>query len=177
MLSDDEKRAAYNRYGADFERIRTGGFQSQRIGGPSFEGLDLEQIFGGRGGGVFENGFSDFFEQMMGGAARGGGRARGGRGAAGGPRAAQPTAGENLRHELEITLHKAMTVVPPSSMCIRPAFAQVVGQHSTGIESAPRCDCAAKDRHRPNGGPPGDLILVIKVLSTAISNETVATLS
>jgi len=68
VLSDDEKRAAYDRYGADFEKIRGTGYQP---GAADFEGLDLEQIFGGRGGQTQFDGFSDFFEQLMGG---GGGR-------------------------------------------------------------------------------------------------------
>ncbi|MEO1527577.1 MAG: DnaJ domain-containing protein, partial [Planctomycetota bacterium] len=44
VLSDDEKRAAYDRYGADFERIRGGGHPGAAGG---FDGLDLDQIFGG----------------------------------------------------------------------------------------------------------------------------------
>ena len=70
VLSDEDKRAAYDRYGADFEKIRSGGWQPGAGGGPSFDGLDLEEIFGGAGGGrggfQFEGGFADFFEQLMG---------------------------------------------------------------------------------------------------------------
>ena len=78
VLSDEEKRSAYDRYGADFEKVRSGGFQPG-AGGASFDGLDLESIFGGAGrrGGTqgFEGGFSDFFEAMMGGGAGGRGGA------------------------------------------------------------------------------------------------------
>ncbi len=64
VLSDEEKRAAYDRYGADFEKIRGTGFDPRGGGGSGggggaagFEGLDLEQIFGsrGRGGGNSTN--------------------------------------------------------------------------------------------------------------------------
>ncbi len=155
VLSDDEKRAAYNRYGADFERIRTGGFNPNASGGPSFDGLDLEQIFGGRGGGGFENGFSDFFEQMMGGAARGGGRARGGRSGAGSARPAQPTAGENLRHELEITLHKAMTGGPTEFYVHSPNGSHKLSVNiPPGIESGTKMRLRGKGAPSPNGGPP-----------------------
>ena len=47
VLSDDEKRAAYDRYGADFEKIRSSGYQP---GTGGFDGLDLDQIFGGARG-------------------------------------------------------------------------------------------------------------------------------
>jgi curved DNA-binding protein len=94
VLSDDEKRAAYDRYGADFEKVRSGGFNPD-AGGASFEGLDLESIFGaaGRGGDArgFEGGFSDFFEAMMGGGAGGRGGTRGGA-----RRPTQPTRGSNV---------------------------------------------------------------------------------
>ena len=104
VLSDDEKRAAYDRYGADFEKIRGTGYQP---GAGGFDGLDLEQIFGRGGGGgggqpQFE-GFSDFFEQLMGGGAR-----RGPGPAAGRRRAAPPQRGANVRYELEIPLQTAV---------------------------------------------------------------------
>ena len=37
VLSDEEKRAAYDRYGADFEKIRSSGYQP---GAGGFDGLD-----------------------------------------------------------------------------------------------------------------------------------------
>ena len=67
VLSDDEKRAAYDQYGADFEKIRGGGFHP---GAGGFDGLDLEQIFGRGGGQPQFDGFGDFFEQLVGGGRR-----------------------------------------------------------------------------------------------------------
>jgi len=165
VLSDEEKRAAYNRYGADFERIRTGGYQpSASGGGPQFDGLDLEQVFGGRGGGQgFENGFSDFFEQILGGA----GGPRGGRP---GPRpgarrqAATPTAGRNTRHEVSIPLQKAITggstefhirgVGGPQNLSVNIPV---------GIESGTKMRLRGKGEPSLTGGPTGDLILVVNV--------------
>ena len=108
VLSDDDKRAAYDRYGADFEKMRQGGFHPS-AGAGGFDGLDLDQIFGaGRGGGPqFEGGFADFFEQILGGAGPGGARTGGPQG----PRrrrAAPPARGSNIRHELELPLHTAV---------------------------------------------------------------------
>jgi len=78
VLKDDEKRAAYDRFGhAAFEQGGGGGF-----GGGGFEG------FGG--------GFSDIFEEMFGGG--GGGRGRG---------QEQSGRGSDLRFNMEITLEEA----------------------------------------------------------------------
>ncbi len=62
-LGDPEKRAGYDRYGADFERMRSGGWSPQSGGGAGFEGVDLESLFGGGE----EPAFLIFFEQLVGG--------------------------------------------------------------------------------------------------------------
>jgi len=162
VLSDEEKRAAYNRYGSDFEKIRSGGFNPGTAGGASFEGLDLEQIFGGRGGGGgagFENGFSDFFEQMTGG--RGGTRGPGPRG---GARRAAPTPGENIRHEIQIPLQKAMTG-GATEFYVRSASAspKLSVNIPQGIESGTKMRLRGKGEPSASGGPAGDLILVVNV--------------
>lgn len=82
VLKDDEKRAAYDRFGhAAFEQGGPGGFG----GGP-----------GGFGGGEgFGGGFSDIFEEMFGGGGRGhGGQEQSGR-------------GSDLRFNMDITLEEA----------------------------------------------------------------------
>jgi curved DNA-binding protein len=163
VLSDPEKRAAYDRYGADFEKVRSSGFNpAAGAGGASFEGLDLEQIFGGaRGGGGFQNGFSDFFEQLMGAGATGGG---GGRSAGRRPRPAAPAVGDNIRHELHIPLKKALTggqhefYLPADAGRQKIAFSV-----PAGIESGSKMRLRGKGYASPSGGPAGDLILVIHV--------------
>ena len=62
---------------------------------------------GAAGGNAQFDGFSDFFEQLMGGAAGPGRAAAGGRAHRAGRRAAPPARGANLRHELEIPLQTA----------------------------------------------------------------------
>lgn len=171
VLSDADKRAAYDRYGADFEKVRSSGFNpAAGAGGASFEGLDLEQIFGGArgGGGGFQNGFSDFFEQLMGsGAAAGGGHGGGRGGGAGGgrrTRQAEPTVGENIRHELHLPLKKALTggqhefYLPADLGRQKIAFSV-----PPGIESGSKMRLRGKGYASPSGGPAGDLILVIHV--------------
>jgi molecular chaperone DnaJ len=80
VLSDSQKRGAYDRYGkAAFENGGGGG-------GAGFEG------FGAAFGDIFEDLFGDF----MGGGRRGGGRGR-----------AQATRGADVRHDIELTLEDA----------------------------------------------------------------------
>ncbi len=172
VLSDEEKRPAYDRYGSDFEKIRGGGggggggFPGGQA--PGFDGLDLEQIFGsqgGRGGGGdagynFEGGFGEFFEQMM---AGGGGGARGGPG--GGRRTASPTQrgpvkGSNIRHELEL---------PLSLVVLGGKTEFYLNEEKLAITVPPGVADGAKMRLReqgapsPNGGARGDLIVVIRI--------------
>src|SRR6185369_7825460 len=80
VLKDDQKRAAYDRYGA-------AAFENGGGGGP------------GRGAGGFDfgSGFADIFEEMFG--AMGGG--------AGARRQQQAARGADLRYNLEISLEEA----------------------------------------------------------------------
>ena len=160
VLSDEEKRAAYDRYGDDFEKIRGTGFNPGAGGAAGFEGLDIEQIFGrggGRGGNTQFEGFGDFFEQMMGG---GGGAGRGR------PRQTRqpPARGGNIRHELEIPLEIAVRggqtefYLPSSGSSDKIAVNIPVG-----VETGTKIRLRDKGQASPNGGPPGDLILLIKV--------------
>lgn len=155
VLSDDEKRPAYDRYGADFERIRGTGYQP---GTGGFDGLDLEQVFGGGrgagdGGAQFE-GFSDFFEQMMG----GGGRAAGGRRAQ--PQRAAPQRGSNVRQEFEIPL---LTAVLGGTTELYLSGGKLAVKIPAGVETGSKIRLRERGQPSPNGGPPGDLILMIKV--------------
>jgi len=153
VLSDDEKRAAYDRYGADFEKIRSSGYQP---GTGGFDGLDLDQVFGGgrggRGGGgqTQFDGFSDFFEQMMG----------GGRGAGGRQRQAPPQKGGNTRHELEIPLQ---TAVQGGKTEFYLNDEKISLNLPAGVETGAKIRLRDRGQPSPNGGPNGDLILLIKV--------------
>lgn len=164
VLSDEDKRAAYDRYGADFEKIRSSGFHPGAGGGAEFEGLDLEQIFGGRGGrggdGVqFEHGFSDFFEQLMGAGAapRGGGRAR--------SRQPQtPQRGSNVRHELELPLTTAVLGGTTEFYLNRGGKNEKLSVTiPPGVETGSKIRLREKGHPSHNGGPNGDLILLITV--------------
>ncbi len=162
VLSDDEKRAAYNRYGADFEKIRAGGFNpAAGAGGASFEGLDLESIFGRGGGGQgvnFEHGFSDFFEALMGGQGRG----RGARTAQ--RRPAPPARGTNLRHELEIPLRTAVLGGTTEFYLNRGGQNEKLAVTiPAGVESGAKIRLRDKGYPSSTGGPNGDLILILTI--------------
>ncbi|TWT83917.1 Chaperone protein DnaJ [Planctomycetes bacterium CA13] len=166
VLSDEDKRAAYDRYGADFEKIRSSGWNPNAGGGAGeagFDGLDLEQIFGGRGrggGGVqFEHGFSDFFEQMMGAGAAGGGR---GRGRA--RRTQPPQRGANVRHELELPLQTAVLGGTTEFYLNRGGKSEKLSVTiPPGVETGSKIRLREQGQPSPNGGPTGDLILLLKV--------------
>lgn len=161
VLSDDDKRAAYDRYGADFEKIRSTGYQP---GAGGFDGLDLDQIFGGsggrRGGGgqAQFDGFSDFFEQLMGGG--GGGGSRRGPGPGARQRSAPPQPGANLRHELEIPLQTAVLGGETEFYLNNEKIAVTI---PPGVETGSKIRLRDRGQPSPNGGPNGDLILLIKV--------------
>lgn len=153
VLSDEDKRAAYDRYGADFEKIRNSGYQP---GAGGFDGLDLDQIFGGaaagRGGGAQFDGFSDFFEQLM-----------GGRGGHAGPRAQRPMPpqpGANIRHELEIPLQTAVLGGQIEFYLNNEKLAVTI---PAGVDNGSKIRLRDRGQPSPNGGPNGDLILLIKV--------------
>ena len=152
VLSDDEKRSAYNRYGADFEKIRGTGYQP---GTGGFDGLDLEQVFGGGGrpggGGAQFEGFSDFFEQMM-----GGGRAPGGRRT----QQAPPQRGSNIRQEFEIPL---LTAVMGGTTEFYLNGEKLAVKIPPGVETGSKIRLRERGQPSPNGGQTGDLILMIKV--------------
>lgn len=157
VLSDEEKRAAYDRYGADFEKIRGTGYQT---GAGGFDGLDLDQIFGGgRGGSTQFEGFSDFFEQLMGGGASAGPRT------AAGPRnrtrpQPPPQRGANLRHELEIPLQTAVLGGKTEFYLNGEKISVSI---PPGVETGSKIRLRQRGQPSPNGGPQGDLILLIKV--------------
>ncbi len=173
VLGDEQKRAAYDRYGSDFEKIR-GGYPQGGGGpgggaGPSFEGLDLEQIFGAAGrhgggaaGGGFENGFNDFFEQILGGGAGFGGR--GGPSSGGRSRApAPPQRGANVRYELTIPFEKAIlggkAEFYPTGTGKNEKLSVTI---PAGVEEGAKIRLREQGQPSP-GGTPGDLILIIKI--------------
>ncbi|MCK6545259.1 molecular chaperone DnaJ [Myxococcota bacterium] len=115
VLSDDDKRALYDRGG--FEGLRSRGFN------PGFQG-DVGDIF---------SQFQDIFAEFFGGGAGG----FGGFGARG-PR---PTIGPDLRHDLEISIEEAFTGVSKKIEVSRAA--QCRACLGTGAEGSELKSCTA----------------------------------
>jgi molecular chaperone DnaJ len=102
VLTDEEKREAYDRMGHDrYEQAEKHGYDAG--GGAGGMGGDP---FGGMGGGGMGGGLGDIFEQVFGG---GGGRGR-----------RRPRKGRDLRTELEITLEEAYDGVEKQFTVERP---------------------------------------------------------
>lgn len=164
VLSDEQKRAAYDRYGSDFEKIRGGQRPGPGAGGPSFDGLDMEQIFGaaGRGGGGgagFENGFNDFFEQILG----GGGSPMGGRGGGRRPQPGPPPRGQNIRYELSVSFEKAIlggkAEFYPTGTGKSEKLSVTI---PAGVEDGAKIRLRGQGQ-QVAGGESGDLILIIQI--------------
>jgi DnaJ-class molecular chaperone len=111
VLSDSEKRAMYDRYGADWQRYRDAGFDATSGpepgagGGQTFTSGDFEQWFtGGSGGfshttrGGGSGGFSDFFNLLFG---QDGARTRGFQ------QATAPVRGQDLEVNVNVSLQEA----------------------------------------------------------------------
>ena len=99
ILSDDEKRAQYDRFGH-------AGIDSRYSTEDIFRGVDFDEIFRGMGFGGF-GGFDSMFDLFFGGGRRG----------------REPTRGQDLRYDLEISLEQAYSgftteiEVPRSERC------------------------------------------------------------
>ncbi|WP_247000866.1 molecular chaperone DnaJ [Halosolutus gelatinilyticus] len=109
VLTDEEKRQAYDRMGHDrYEQAEKHGFDA---GGGGAGGMGGDP-FGGMGGGM-GGGLGDIFEQVFGG---GGGRGR-----------SRPRKGRDLRTELEIDLEQAYEGVEKQFTVERPEACDVCG--------------------------------------------------
>lgn len=145
-LGDTEKRAGYDRYGADFEKMRAGGWSPQ-AGGGSFQGVDIESLFGG---GTGPSNFSDFFEQLVGGG-RGGRAPRGRRGG-------------DLQSELTISLKTAITGGKTDVTLNRGDRTERVSiSVPVGIEDGGKIRLRGQGQPGAHGGAPGDLLLSVHV--------------
>jgi curved DNA-binding protein len=159
ILSDEEKRARYDRYGhAAFEGMaasgpRPGGSEwSSRYVEPNFENIDISDLLGSFGAGHGdEAGSASIFEDLM-------GRVRGGR-------TSRPRAGRTLEANLTI----------PFITAVSGGETTISVQHASGkreslvVKIPPGVDTGAKLRLKgqgepgPKGAPPGDLTISIHV--------------
>ncbi len=173
VLSDDDKRAKYDRFGSEWRQFERAGGQAQdfnwsqwasqpggRRSTHSVSPEEFEQMFGG--GGMGGGGFSDFFETLFGGR----GRARhsaGGFGFGSGQEFGQSFAqrGKDIEHEVEISLEEAFygttrTLQWDDGRTIEPKIPR-------GVKTGSKIRLSGKGQSGVGGAADGDRYLRIKV--------------
>lgn len=183
VLSDSDKRAKYDRFGADFHRYQQSG------GGAGFDwsqyasqGGGPQVDFGNLGGG-----FSDFFETLFGNM---GGRHTSGYGQ-GMPRGGRGQKGQDYEQPVEISLEEAFsgtqrqlrvevpqtcptcngTGAQQNNLCPTCGGTGVSGQQTrtltvkipAGVDTGARVRAAGEGGPGINAGPRGDLLLLVTV--------------
>jgi curved DNA-binding protein len=166
VLSDPEKKQQFDTFGStDFRKK----YSQEDI----FRNADLGSIFrefgmnfGGSTGGSRQTGGGNPFESMFGGGTGGFQQSSGGcGGGCGGGQQIQPTKGADLSLELQITLKEVLAGTEKTISLGRGSQADKVSvKVPAGIESGKKLRVTGKGSASPNGGPAGDLYLLIKVL-------------
>jgi curved DNA-binding protein len=155
VLSDEEKRGKYDRYGHDWQhgeqaeaaraQAGYGGFRTQYGSGP-----DLDDLFGG--GGIF----GDLF-----GRANGGGRTR---------VQYDSMPGQDIEHPITVTLEEAFAGTTRVLSVPQPDGAprRLEVKVPPGVRDGSRIRVASEGGSSPFGGPRGDLYLVVAVQPHAL---------
>lgn len=150
VLSDKQKREMYDRYGSAYESVGAGQggphpWAGGGAGGPDVN-IDLEDLFGGAGGG-----FADLFKNF------------GGRGKRGGGRSSAPQPGANIEHELTVPFTTAITG-GEAQIAVRRGDGQVETLQvkiPAGIEDGKKIRLRGQGEPSLNGGSPGDILIKI----------------
>lgn len=168
VLSDPEKRAKYDQFGAQWQQYQSGGAQpggfdwSRWAGQPGAQGTtrtvsqeEFEELFGGRSGGA---GFSDFFEMLFGGSRRGGNTDPFGDMSRTSTRARR---GRDFDQPVEVTLEEAYSGA--TRLLRREDGSTVEVKIPPGVTSGSRVRLSGEGGSGAGGAAAGDLFLVIEV--------------
>lgn len=182
VLSDEEKREKYDRFGSEWQHFERSGGQAQDFnwsqwasqpggfsGTRTMSPEEFEQVFGGggMGGGMGGAGFSDFFETLFGG--RSGRRRTAGGfdfGAGQDFGASFAQRGQDIEHEVEITLEEAFygtsrTLQWEDGRTIEPKIPR-------GVKTGSKIRLSGKGQPGMGGAAAGDLFLIVKVAPNAL---------
>jgi curved DNA-binding protein len=157
VLSDPEKRKKYDAYGANWQQ---GGFQPPPGGGGAYEGFPGGFKEGGVEFHFRGTGFSDFFEQLFGGARR-----RGGRGFMGYDFEEPPMHGQDVEADILVTLEEALHGSTRQISFRRGASGKAqtyTVRIPKGVREGQRVRLAGQGESGGGGGQAGDLYLRIK---------------
>lgn len=171
VLSDEQKRKSYDRFGHAGVGAAGGGGPPPGWGGGGGTGGAGSHGRGTRspwesaeGVHVDPSEFADIFEQMFGGGMRGGGGATASRGARGRARRAEPEPGRDIEHAITVTF---LTAALGGSEQLRFTSSGEASEINVkipqGIESGAKLRLKGKGYPGAAGGPPGDLILTVEV--------------
>lgn len=167
VLSDPDRRKRYDAFGADFRRVpedvdpeawaraqagprsRAGGAGAYGAGAyGGFEGVDVEDLFGG----------------VFGGARRAGRAGRGRGGGWGGGGAWGPVAGADQEVELEVSVEEAYRGGERSLSIAGPDGTRSIDvKIPAGVTDGQRIRLAGQGGRGGEGGPPGDLYLIVSI--------------
>jgi curved DNA-binding protein len=162
-LSNAEQRKKYDAMRADYGRWQQTGGRPQDFDWNNWQARqgegartqyqysnidDMDDLFGE------ESPFSDFFTSTFGGARRS--RAQGG-----GTRAPRPRRGRDIEHEVEITLEEAFG---GATRILQIGDRRIEARIPPGVDTGLRVRLAGQGEPGRNGGKPGDLYLIIRVL-------------
>lgn len=172
VLSDTQKKQAYDQFGHFGAQQGAGGFGGFRPGANPFEGFGRAGGFGGQQGGFggaaggpenFQDIFGDIFSDFFSGRARPGG----GPGAAG-TRGSSRARGADLRYTLNISFEEAATGTEKMISFIR----QRSGKEETarlsitvpaGVKNGQRLKLRGEGDAAANGGAVGDLYVIVNI--------------
>jgi curved DNA-binding protein len=176
VLSDSAKREKYDRMGADWQQYEQAGAPGGRPGRAGQPGGGARWQPGG-GGVEFDfggTGYSDFFEQFFGGAAR---RGRGGGNAGNGgagfdffTQQQEPARGADVEADISVTLEEALHGSRRSISLRRSGATGANGKLETydvkipaGVHEGQRIRLRSRGEAGPGGGEAGDLYLRVRL--------------
>ncbi len=160
VLSDDNRRAAYNRWGDQWEHAdQLEEFERQRGGFGGFSGFGGGPHTSGRTGGVqFDFSNAAFGDEGLGDLL---GNLFGGRGGAGAQPA--PARGRDVEHQLTVSLREAFAGATRTLQRVAGSSSALEVIIPPGVDNGSRIKISGQGEQPPGFSPPGDLYLMIAV--------------